>query len=1052
MNLKISVTTADIAAIKAMSKDERNNLKIAINSTRPRSIFTPADNSGGESIICPFCGNGSGENHTPVKPNLAADGQTWLYNCFRGDCSFKGDLIELIAVENNLDKKNNFAEILAVGAKLINYTVNYSTNTQKSHGENFQSARKIEEIKPTEYERLAEARENLTTLFKDRENFRGLPADVLERLKWGYLTDFNHPKKSFDKYSAVIIPNVKGGIFARAVGNVKKMDNISPTAPTIINLFDGNDFVLTVVEGAINGASLAYATEWKYSIIATGGTTGGKNLIEFLKEKYPAQKPKILVMFDNDENDAGKDAAEKLLPALKNLGFISAIRFIDERKNYDFNNILVQEGKTALAERFNKIVADAQNDFSTAEKEIAQRIEKSAQDNSLEEALQEVNKKLKDFDAEKDTAIEKLKAPIMDFSKNFVFSDEIVTAAAFAKIFDKKVFSDFKAGIQNQIDKKKTEKFILEWIGAVKDKVADLQSRRSDLTAQRNNLQAQINSQKFIDTNSELSGFKFPVGYSITDNGIEKVVGEKLITVARRPVVLKSKMQNVEDKTFKYVLSYKSENEGWRDLSPTSAGIIANARKIIDLADYGLPVTSGNANLLVDYLDAFKADNEKIFPMSKIVSRGGWHEFNGQDYFVDPRRECLITTDNKKIKVEIDSSSTFAQSLKSVGSLAEWKKAYEIAKPSPVARLVVAASVAAPLLKFLGERNFLLYIVAPTRAGKTTALYLGASAVGDEKIIRSFDATKNGLAGAAADVNDYVFMIDEKQVADNRLKEQFDTLVYALANGIGRTKLNRDSTLKKSQDWRTTAIMTGETVLFDDNVTGGANTRCLSIAAPNEILSSDDCREIRQIIKDNFGHVLTRFIKTLFAYGFDKLRERYQTLFSTFTKKFSNVLPEYCRYMAIMTLADAVLNIALGLEEKKAFSDAVDNALKIFPLIPTLEEISDTKREKDFVLGFIAQNQRCFIGATLIQVENMLSVYGKFDADYIYLSVAALQTACKNSGFDYRKVVEDLITDGFFVPADKVKKGRNKPNKTVDFKLNKTTTTCYRIPASLVTE
>ena len=81
-------------------------------------------------------------------------------------------------------------------------------------------------------------------------------------------------------------------------------------------------------------------------------------------------------------------------------------------------------------------------------------------------------------------------------------------------------------------------------------------------------------------------------------------------------------------------------------------------------------------------------------------------------------------------------------------------------------------------------------------------------------MIRSFDATKNGLAGAAADVNDYPFLIDEKQVADNRLKEAFDNLIYALANSIGRTKLNKDSTLKKTHDWRTIPIMTGETLLL----------------------------------------------------------------------------------------------------------------------------------------------------------------------------------------------------------------------------------------------
>ena len=111
---------------------------------------------------------------------------------------------------------------------------------------------------------------------------------------------------------------------------------------------------------------------------------------------------------------------------------------------------------------------------------------------------------------------------------------------------------------------------------------------------------------------------------------------------------------------------------------------------------------------------------------------------------------------------------------------------------------MVDVTIAPILLKVLGERNFLLYICAPIRAGKTTALYLAASAVGDEKMIRSFDATKNGLAGAAADVSDFAFLVDEKQVADSRLKEQFDNLVYALANEIGRTKLKEVETLERT--------------------------------------------------------------------------------------------------------------------------------------------------------------------------------------------------------------------------------------------------------------
>ena len=389
--------------------------------------------------------------------------------------------------------------------------------------------------------------------------------------------------------------------------------------------------------------------------------------------------------------------------------------------------------------------------------------------------------------------------------------------------------------------------------------------------------------------------------------------------------------------------------------------------------------------------------------------------------------------------------------MKQHGSLKAWKRAYKLVKKSPVARLIVAAAIAPILLKILGERNFLLYIYAPTRAGKTTALYLGASAVGSDKIIRSFDATKNGLAGAAADVNDYPFLIDEKQVADNRIKEQLDSLVYALANGIGRTKLNKDSTLRKTTDWRTIPIMTGETLLLPDNVTGGANTRLLTVAAPSVILDADTCKQIRNIIADNFGLAFPLVIDKISSIGKRTLREIYGKIVEFFADEYSNVLDEYRRYMAVLTLADALLNVVLSEEcedTQEDFSalleDAKILAKEIFPLLPTNAEISDTVREREFVLGFITQNQSRFIGGN-VPLERMQAFCGKLDdSKFIYITVAALKKACAEEGFDYRKLVSDLVADGFFVPSDTVEKGYKNPRPTVKVWLAKSATNCYR--------
>lgn len=672
---------------------------------------------------------------------------------------------------------------------------------------------------------------------------------------------------------------------------------------------------------------------------------------------------------------------------------------------------------------------------------------------SLKAELRSINKAIAEFNTEQKIALESLRN-IKTFDSVTVFSDKVITAAAFAKLFDKQAYSNLKRDIKLYGDKHPTEKAsVNDWAADIRDKAVEISSRKSKLSARRNEIQARIDSLSFVTENNILSSFSFPDGYSISaKGGIVKIDGEKVIQVCRRPIVITGKAFSVEEKTYKIILSYMTSSGKWKSLPPTSAAVIANKNKIIDLAELGLPVTSSNATHIVDFLDAFNAQNENNCPMTYTVPRCGWYNFDDENCFVDPRRECITSDEDKKVSVKVDFQSYFASSLRQVGSIEAWKRAYKLAKKSPIARAVVAASVAPILLKVLGERNFLLYVHAPTRAGKTTALYLGASAVGSEKMIRSFDATKNGLAGAAADVSDYAFLVDEKQVADNRLKEAFDNLVYALANGLGRTKLNKDSTLRKITDWRTIAIMTGETQLLADNVTGGANTRLLTISTSKEILSADDCKEIRHIIRDNHGHAFTLVISKIFEYGFEKLRNVYENLVDFFTKTYPELLSEYCRYMAIITLADTLLNSALFGNTVttadgniiKVIDDAKLNANEIFKLLPTTVEISDTGREKDFVLGFIAQNQNSFAGGE-VPLEKIPMIRGQFTDIYVYITVAALKKACTDEGFDYRKLAADLASIGFFVPSNKIEKGYKTQQTFVQKKIGKTNTRCYRI-------
>ena len=689
----------------------------------------------------------------------------------------------------------------------------------------------------------------------------------------------------------------------------------------------------------------------------------------------------------------------------------------------------------------------------------------SAQIEDLRAELTDKNNQLAVFEDEKKKALAKFNDEILTletFDATTLSADDVINCVAIVRLYEPEGYTSLRQRIKAARDDGEKTIYLDDLGSKTKRRAEKIKAHYDSLVARKNELIAAIRTQCFVSANQdELAGYVIPQNYSISDLGVERFNGKTNELICRRPVIIKGRVYDTDKKIFLIEASYKHAEGKWRTIKPQERATIFNARKLVELSNLGLPVTSQNAGALVTYLDCFFADNEKRLPMSYIVPRCGWHEFHDTKVFIDPRRDCDIEAEGKKITCAVSDASEFAKHLRTKGSIDEWRKAYQLAKKSPVARAVVAASVAAPLLDIVGERNFMLYLKARTRAGKTTAMLLGASAIGDEKIIRSFDSTKNGLVGAAADVNDFAFLIDEKQVADGRLKENLADLVYALGNGVGRTRLNRDSTLKKLHDWRTIAIASGETDLLPENATDGADTRLLTLHAPDTILSADDCKVIRGITKDNYGHALPLVIDEIKTIGKVVLVGMFNQMVDTYATKFKDMLPEHCRYMAVITLADALLNSALGVDtvtlpdgkKVKPSDDAIINLGKVFSLIPTAKDISATDHEKDFVRGFILQNQGKFIGGN-IPIERMQAIYGKLrdDDGYTYITTRALQDACKIAGFDYRKLAADLAAVGFFEPADSVEKNRKNANNTVVKRFTKDSVSarCYRIQNAIL--
>lgn len=400
MNKFLNIISSDVEAVKRLTYDERNELAARINAADPCNIFEEAgttSNPDKRRIICPNCGNGEGNDHTPVDVTFK-DGQ-WLYNCFKCN-EFSGNLLKIIAHEQNLNLSvaDDFAKALAIGAAIIGEnvsTTDYRTSrniTRKKNSRSKTNSKVYELPEPAaEYERLAEARGNVEKFFADRTDWRKLPKEIFERLGWGVLWDYCHPANNF-KFPAVIIPNDRNGILARQIDGDAK-SNITPTVTTTI-VKPTADKILFVVEGAIDGASIAHVTNFQYGVIAIGGTSGTKNLPPRLNELFSndAPKPKIILLLDNDGVDPktnknpGQDAAAKILPKLRDMGFITVNRVICDEPRRDPNKILADDGEQNLRERIEKIIEDARGEFEELENQMSEKTSGTTNDTTNDQS------------------------------------------------------------------------------------------------------------------------------------------------------------------------------------------------------------------------------------------------------------------------------------------------------------------------------------------------------------------------------------------------------------------------------------------------------------------------------------------------------------------------------------------------------------------------------------------------------------------------------------------------------------------------------------------
>ena len=355
-----------------------------------------------------------------------------------------------------------------------------------------------------------------------------------------------------------------------------------------------------------------------------------------------------------------------------------------------------------------------------------------------------------------------------------------------------------------------------------------------------------------------------PAGWIYSDGGIRKI-DEKTtvpVLVCRTPIILTQRLRSMETGEEKMEIAFKRDDAWHKAIFPRST--IFTARGIIALADLGCTVTSENAKLVVQFLEALEAENMDVINRADSTSTMGWQT-----------RGRFLPGHGDDIILDIEPSlRSWAQAYHLSGTFEDWKELMRPHRDRDKFRFILAASFTAPLLKILSQRIFFVYNWGGSKGGKTAALKAALSVWGDpERLMVNFNATQVALERMAGFYNDLPMGIDERQLAGSK-QDSLEKIVYMIASGTGRARGSKGGGLQTLNTWRTVALATGEEPLSTETTQTGVSTRVLEIyGGPFD--KEKDASLMHQQAPQHCGWAGPEFIKKVMETDETSIRDEY---------------------------------------------------------------------------------------------------------------------------------------------------------------------------------
>lgn len=495
---------------------------------------------------------------------------------------------------------------------------------------------------------------------------------------------------------------------------------------------------------------------------------------------------------------------------------------------------------------------------------------------------------------------------------------------------------------------------------------------------------------------------------------------EKELDIGRAIEIINIK-QDTDTQEVKLVLKYHYlgstyEQEISRDMLSKS--------RILQLMKYGVDVNDHNSGHVLKFL----TKQEETLAITRTHSKLGF-SFEGEG----------ITFQHYQV---IGGNSTYSGdfAIKPSGTRASWlslmRKQVIGHPPMELALLMgLAAPVASLIGKVTGLDVMVFHLYGNSSQGKTTATMLAVSPFGspndkeDGSLVRSWNSTTYALLAELRDNHGVPMAFDEASMKDS----DFGSLIYMLASGKDKGRLDKNSNKKEAGHWSGTFLSNGEHALTTKSVKNiGIQMRITEFADIPWTKSAQHSDILKEGLVHNFGYAGPEFVTWLLQYGLDNIIacwKQWKEHFAASIASPDHYTSRISDRMAVLLATADMAGQALGL------SFDLEGIQKI--LLATVNEAKDSRdlgeKAYQYLIDKVVEHQGKFSSNNSRDKYPISEHWGKIIKDAkteqwqeIWILPEKFREILSNGGFQDAKVILSTWREQQRINCDPDRYTRNK--------------------------